>query len=72
MFRQSTFHFSPRLSSPRVRLLFVILAVFILAAIFSGPAFAQENWTASYWNNRDLVGAPVYQRAEYALSLIHI
>ena len=61
MIRQSAFHLNPRL-----RLIFLILAVFIMALMFSGPAFAQDNWTASYWNNRDLQGSPVYQRSEVA------
>ncbi len=51
----------------RLRFVLVVLAVFMLALIFSRPAFAQEeNWTASYWNNTSLSGAPAYQRAEFA------
>ena len=61
MIRQRALHFSPRL-----RFILVIMAVFILAVIFSGPAFAQENWTASYWNNVSLQGSPAYQRSEVA------
>ncbi len=49
---------------PRLKFAFIIIAVFMLALIFSGPAFAQQSWTASYWNNTSLSGAPAYQRAE--------
>ncbi|MFN2106342.1 MAG: PA14 domain-containing protein [Candidatus Promineifilaceae bacterium] len=53
--------------SPRLKTVVIISAVFMLALIFSGPAFAQQaNWTASYWNNVSLSGSPAYQRAEYA------
>ncbi len=31
----------------RLRLIVVIMAVLILAVLFSGPALAQETWTAS-------------------------
>jgi hypothetical protein len=61
MTRWSVFHIRPR-----IRLLFIILAVCISAMIFSGPAFAQDSWTASYWNNPNLSGSPVYQRSEVA------
>lgn len=57
---------SPRLLliHPRLRPVLILLAVFILAMLFSGPVLAQEAWTASYWNNTSLSGSPVYQRAE--------
>ncbi len=61
MFRLSAFHFSPRL-----KFLFIVLAVFLVALVFNGPAFAQDTWTASYWNNPTLSGAPTYQRSEVA------
>ncbi len=50
--------------SSRLRFMFIVLAVFVLALIFSGPAVAQQSWTASYWNNVNLSGSPAYQRAE--------
>lgn len=59
MIRQRAVSFTPRL-----KFVFIIIAVFMLALIFSGPAFAQQSWTASYWNNTSLSGSPTYQRAE--------
>jgi hypothetical protein len=53
-------------ANSHLRLLVVILAVFMLALLFSGPALAQQTWTASYWNNTSLTGAPAYQRSEAA------
>ncbi|MFN2134717.1 MAG: hypothetical protein ACK2UK_02105, partial [Candidatus Promineifilaceae bacterium] len=55
----------PRLRwDPRLRFIVVIVAVFALAALFSGQVMAQETWTVSFWNNMSLSGSPVYQRAE--------
>jgi hypothetical protein len=61
MFRQKALSFDPRL-----KFVFIITAVFMLALIFTGPAFAQQDWTASYWNNTSLSGSPAYQRGEKA------
>lgn len=42
-------------------LVLVLLALLVLA----GPALAQQTtWYASYWNNKDLSGAPAVQRIE--------
>lgn len=61
MIRQRAIYFDPR-----IRYAFVILTALLLALIFSGPAFAQETWTASFWNNTSLSGSPAYQRSEAA------
>lgn len=51
-------------SKHTIKILLGLLFVAALLLVFAAPTYAASNWSATYWNNTSLSGAPTVQRIE--------